>query len=279
MAQLGLTGMPERLFACTPSRLATWQDCPRRYRMTYLDRPRLPQGPPAAHTSLGVAVHNALREWWLQPLARRTPDRAGALLRGGWSGLGFRDVEHSAAWAERSAAMVTSYAATLDPAVEPVAVERTVATKTPRLAVSGRVDRLDEREGRLVVVDYKTGRRPLGADDARGSAALALYALAAARTLRRSCHRVELHHLPTGAVHVAEHTDATLARHLARVEVVAAEAVAAERSLTAGEPGAREEAFPARPGPLCGWCERLAHCPEGRSSGPRREPWAALGEP
>ena len=48
----------------------------------------------------------------------------------------------------------------------------------------------------LVVVDYKTGRHLLSTDDARSSLALALYALAAGRVLRRPCHRVELHHLP-----------------------------------------------------------------------------------
>ncbi|MBV9293834.1 MAG: recombinase RecB, partial [Frankiales bacterium] len=40
--------MPARLFSCTPSRLATWQDCPRRYRFTYVDRPAPPKGPPWA---------------------------------------------------------------------------------------------------------------------------------------------------------------------------------------------------------------------------------------
>ncbi len=52
--------------------------------------------------------------------------------------------------------------------------------------------------GELVVVDYKTGRHVLTVDDARTSLALALYALAAERVMRRPCRRVELHHLPTG---------------------------------------------------------------------------------
>ena len=39
MEQLGFEGMPRRLYSCTPTRLATWLDCPRRYRMTYIDRP------------------------------------------------------------------------------------------------------------------------------------------------------------------------------------------------------------------------------------------------
>ena len=48
----------------------------------------------------------------------------------------------------------------------------TVATRTERLAVSGRVDRLDQRGDEVVVVDYKTGRRGLTTDDARGGIAL-----------------------------------------------------------------------------------------------------------
>src|SRR6185437_5271803 len=110
---------------------------------------------------------------------------------------------------------------------EPAGVERTVGARTERIAVSGRIDRLDERPAdggtELVVVDYKTGRRPLSTDDARTSLPLALYAVAAARVLRRPCHRVELHHLPARAVHAWAHTDATLARHLGRAEDIAAE--------------------------------------------------------
>ena len=58
--QLGLEGMPTALFVCTPSRLTNWLDCPRRYRMTYLDRPSPQKGPPWAHYTVGAAVHLAL---------------------------------------------------------------------------------------------------------------------------------------------------------------------------------------------------------------------------
>ena len=85
--------------------------------------------------------------------------------------------------------MVEGYVARLDPADEPVGIERTVATRTDMIVLSGRIDRLDARPTEagteLVVVDYKTGRHLLTVDDVRGSLALALYALAAARVLRR----------------------------------------------------------------------------------------------
>src|ERR1700728_2871659 len=84
--QLGFEGMPRRLYSCTPTRLTAWLDCPRRYRMSYLDRPVPQKGPPWGHNSLGASVHNALAGWWRLPLARRTAQGAGALLEAGWGG-------------------------------------------------------------------------------------------------------------------------------------------------------------------------------------------------
>ena len=272
--QLGFAGMPKPLFSCTPSRLTAWVDCPRRYRMTYLDRPRPAPGPAWAHNSFGASVHNALAGWWRLPRRRRTPTAAGDLLDTGWSAEGFRDAEQSSAWRSRARAMVEGYVGDrLDPDVEPVGVERTLAARTETLALSGRVDRLDDRDGELVVVDYKTGRRPLGVDDARGSLALALYAVAAGRTLRRPCWRVELHHLPTGEVHAWEHTTESLDRQLRRSADIAGEIVAA-----GVDPGADPGRFPARPGSQCGWCSMRAHCPEGQAAAAARQPWEGLGD-
>jgi RecB family exonuclease len=268
--QLDLAGMPARLFACTPSRLSTWLDCPRRYKFVYVDRPTPAKGPPWAHNSVGATVHAALAAWWSLPVERRTATAAGALVRQKWIGLGFRDDEQARQWRDRAAEMVTAYAERLDPYDEPVGVERTVAMRTAALAFSGRIDRLDRRGDELVVVDYKTGRHVLTTDDARGSLALAMYAAAAARTLRSRCLAVELHHLPTGRVVRWEHTDATLDRHLSRAHDIAAEAASAtDRG---------DGAYPPRPGPMCGWCDFSAHCPEGRAAAPPHASWAGLAE-
>ncbi|MGI5154671.1 RecB family exonuclease [Microbispora sp. CA-102843] len=299
MEQLGLDGMPRRLYTCTPSRLNTWLDCRRRYRFTYLDRPAPQKGPPWAHNSVGASVHNALAAWWREPYDRRTPVMAAVLLTNGWIREGFRDEEQSATWRDRAREMVSSYVATLDPGDEPVGVERTVATRTSVIAVSGRVDRLDRRGDELVVVDYKTGRRPPTSDDARSSIALAVYAIASSRMMRRACHRVELHHLPSGTVAEWEHTDESLARHLRRAEDIATEAADADDAYRewAGRakgsvPAPRREdgggalavppeidrLFPPEPGSLCSWCDFRRHCPEGRAASPDRLPWDALAE-
>ncbi len=282
MEQLGFDGMPPRLYACTPTRLTTWLDCPRRYRMSYLDRPPPPKGPPWAHNSLGASVHNALAGWWRLPRRQRTVARAGDLLESGWIGDGFADDAQSAAHRRQCRGMVERYVAGLDPAVEPLGVERTVATRTDLIAVSGRIDRLDDRRGagglpgELVVVDYKTGRHLLTVDDARTSLALALYALAASRVMRRPCRRVELHHLPSGSVLGWEHTEESLARQLGRAEAIAAECAAADERYREGGPVASQELFAPRPGSWCSWCDFRARCPEGTAAAELRRPWDGL---
>lgn len=271
--QPGLFPEPTRLFACTPSRLAAFEDCPRRYRFTYLDRPTPPKGPPWAHNSLGASVHTALKAWFDLPPAQRVPGMANALLKATWVREGYRDIDQERQAYGRALQWLRTYLEGLDPAAQPLAVERTVATKTAVLALSGRVDRLDEVDGELVIVDYKTGRTGLGPDDARSSRALALYAIAASSMFRRPCRRVELHHLPTGTVAAHEHTEQSLARHLRRAEQTATDAMAAEQAVRDGaDPDA---AFPTNAGSLCGWCDFRRVCPAG-SSRTGQEPWAGL---
>jgi RecB family exonuclease len=272
--QLDLDGMPQRLYPCTPTRLSTWLDCPRRYRMAYLDRPPRPKGPPWAHNSVGASVHNALAGWWRLARRERTAAAAGELLDAGWITEGFADAGQCERHRQRARSIVQRYVSGLDPAREPAGVERTVAAKTDRIVLSGRIDRLDVADG-LVVVDYKTGRQRLTVDHARSSMALALYALTAGRVLRRDCRRVELHHLPAGAVLAWEHTPQSLQRQLQRAEDIAAECAAADAQFQA-DPAAGEQLFRPRPGPGCGWCDFRAHCPEGLAAAPPRRPWDGL---
>lgn len=232
-----------------------------------------PKGPAWAHNSVGASVHTALRNWWDVPPERRDSTAIGALLRATWVREGYRDEAQERAVFTAALSWLDSYLSGLEPDFEPVAFERVIAAKTSVLALSGRADRIDRRGDELVIVDYKTGRFGLDSDDARGSQALALYAFAAARTFRRACHRVELHHLPTGTVAAHEHTDAALDRHVKRAEDTARDIKTAERQMADGVPG--DEAFPTRPSTFCGWCDFRKVCPGGASV-PAHEPWQGV---
>ena len=287
--------MPTKLWSCTPTKLTTWSQCPRRYLFTYLDRRA--KGAPWAHNSVGLSAHNALRDWFVSlPSDRRTPSAAADFVTRNWIDRGFRDDAQSLQWRDRTADMTSSYAATLDPADEPIGVERQVSAPVGRLALSGRVDRIDLRPDgdaeQVVIVDYKTGRRSLTEDDVKSSLALAVYVVAARRTLRRPARRAELHHLPTGTVVAHDFSEEQLDRHVQRMNDIAVEAQGAEhawrnglgeRAVAAGDGELEaiqeiDAVFSPRPSTSCSWCDVRQWCPEGRTASVTIEPWAALGD-
>lgn len=267
-------GMPTPLYAASPTRLLTWLDCPRRYRMHYLDLPRPKPRPQRAHTSVGLATHNALRDWWDLPRRERSAAAGAELVRRAWIDVGFVDPDQSARWRATVQGEVTAYLSQVDPDRSPRGIERTVSIKTRTITMTGRVDRLDERGDELVVVDYKTSRRPSTHEEARTSLALALYAAAAWKMFRRRCVRVELHHVPSGTVASHTHTAESLQRKLAEAESIAQDARAADVSFA--DLGVESPVFPARPSPLCSWCDYRSLCPEGQQMGPEKSSWAAL---
>lgn len=276
--QLELAGLPRPLFSATPSRLTTFE-CPRRYRMTYVDRPPAPKGSPWAHNTVGAVLHVALARWWQLEPTRRTPEAGAELVRRYWQQDGFESAEQSEAWRDQAADWLRQY---LGDELrrnagrrEPRGIERTVTARTAVLAVSGRADRIDERDGELVIVDYKSGRTMLGPQDARRSIALAMYAVAAEQTLYRRCRRVELHHLPSGTIAAYEHTDESLAEQIQRAEKLATGITAALDEVAGGADPV--EAFPPNPGPSCSWCDFRRLCPEGRAASVPRQSWDGLG--
>ncbi|WP_179956779.1 RecB family exonuclease [Amycolatopsis anabasis] len=274
---------PRRLTKVSPARLATFEDCPRRYRMAYLDRPTPQRTGPWAHSTLGAVVHNALRALFDLPVEKRTPARAAALLTEHWKDAGFADAAQAAIYRERAKSWVADYVEENDVTIDPVGLERWISAPVnpheggranPTMIIEGRADRIDERDGELVIIDYKTGRRPPDEYEARGSQALAMYAVASARTLRRPCHRVELHHVPTGTIAAAEHTDDSLRRQLVRAEETAEDLRLAADTLAAG--GDADVLFPPQTGRRCAWCDFRPSCAEGQQAAPAAKSWDLL---
>lgn len=274
--QLGLEGIPGELIRVTPARLSTWAGCPRRYRMAYLDRPTPRRGGAWANATLGAVVHNALRAYFALRPAQRTPQRAAELVRECWKSDGFSGPDQVAEYRRRAQGWVRDYVAELPADSTPVAVERWVSAPVGEIIAEGRVDRVDDRDGELVVVDYKTGRYGLRAEDARDSLALGLYALAVGKNLHRPCSRVELHHVPTGSIASWEHTAESLGGLRARAERLADELSSAAAELANGADA--DETFPVKPGSQCSWCDFRAHCTEGKRAAPDLPPWALLGD-
>lgn len=266
--------------ALSPSRLDTWESCPRRFWYAVIERvPSVGW----AHLSLGNAVHRALRDWWDAPPAARTTSRVDALVGQHWRSAGFRDEAQEAQWRTVAASMVWRYVQALDATWQPFGCERSLGAMIAGAPVNGQIDRLDPDPAdpqALVVVDYKTGSSVPSGDIARSSRALVLYAHFVERALGRRCTRVELHHVPSGQVAAWVHTPDTMARHLSRASDLIGEVTNAVLRWRGGQcdASALDQLFPPQPGPLCGYCDAWARCAVGQAATARRQPWDGLAD-
>jgi putative RecB family exonuclease len=284
MSQLGFdfgVQQPRKLVKVSPARLANFDGCARRYRMAYLDRPQPRRTGPWAHSTLGAVVHNALRNLFDLPTAKRLPHRAAALVVEHWKDAGFADAEQAGRYRGRAKRWIAEYVEQNDVSADPVGLERWVSAPVspgedakPSMIIEGRADRIDQRDGELVIVDYKTGRRPPDEHDARSSQALAIYAVAASHTLRKPCRKVELHHLPSGTIAAAEHTEESLRRQLVRAGQTAEDLRVAADTLEEG--GDAQALFPASTGKHCSWCDFRPSCAEGQQAALPAQPWELL---
>jgi putative RecB family exonuclease len=128
------------------------------------------------------------------------------------------------------------------------------------LALLGRIDRIDRDGEGLHIIDYKTGA-PREADPLQ----LQMYALIVARKFDPAPIRASYHCLETGEWVTQEATDETMAQALEDVRLQVTVIVA-------------EREYPASPGALCGYCDFLELCPEGKAF-LESDPGAPGGEP
>lgn len=170
----------------SPSTLQTLVDCPLRW---LLER-NGGRDARDVRSALGTLIHT------LAANPGATEEQMVAELERVWAELPFDADWYSANELERHRAMMATFAqwraetrselteAGSEVAVDGVLPPQDGASDGPVVRVRGRVDRLErDAEGRLVVVDLKTGRSPASKDDAQRHAQLAMYQLAIAEGL------------------------------------------------------------------------------------------------
>lgn len=180
----------------SPSKIATFTECPRRFQYSAIDRL---EEPPTIWTLKGTLVHSALEALYCLPADQRTLEAALAALEGAASdprfaeersALGLAALEDERFTAD-AAALVRSYFEMEDPRdIDAIGVELRVDTElslggeAEPLLLRGIIDRLDRAaDGGLTVVDYKTGRAPRVGHEREKLAGVETYALLCERAL------------------------------------------------------------------------------------------------
>lgn len=247
----------------SPSRAGDFKTCPLLYRFRSVDR--LPQRPTLA-TSRGTVVHAALEQLFDLPKEQRTVDAAQQLVQPAWQELLAEDPELGTLFADdadgvelqkfltQARSLVATYftmedPSRFDPAGRELLVETTVGDG---LLLRGYVDRLDEApDGRLRVVDYKTGASPREAFEAKALFQMKFYALVIWRSTGKIPAQLKLMYLADNDTLMYSPDEREL---LSLERQLGALWAAIDRSLKA-------EDFRPSPSKLCGWCDFKDLCP------------------
>ena len=243
----------------SPSRASDFTTCPLLFRFRSIDR--LPEEPSPAAVR-GTLVHRALELLYDLPAAERTLTEAGRLVEAAFAELERDEPELAEALrtgpegaVELGAeALLESYFRLEDPTrLEPHARELAVSAEvTPQFSLRGFIDRVDRTDdGRVRIVDYKTGRSPGVGFEAKAMFQMRFYALVWWRMTGEVPTLLQLMYLSDRAV-IRYEPDEDDLRATERRILALRDAI---------ERAADAERFEATPSRLCDWCSHRALCP------------------
>ncbi|NKY43371.1 RecB family exonuclease [Nocardia cerradoensis] len=257
--------------ALSPSRAIDFKQCPLKYRLRAIDR--IPETP-GRDAVRGTVVHAVLESLYGLPSGERVPERAAALVEPAWQRLLADRPEIEVVleqgglppFLDEVSRLVRGYyhlenPTGFDPESCESLVEVRLADGSP---LRGYVDRIDiAPDGRLRVVDYKTGRTPAPDAEQKALFQLKFYALIMYRTRGVAPAELRLLYLRDGQIL----TYAPDADELVRFERILSALWAA--ITTAG----RDGDFPPRPGWSCKFCEYRSLCPAYGGTPPPYPGW------
>lgn len=253
---------PTRL---SPTSVSTFRQCPRRWKFRYVDK--LPDPPGEAALS-GTLAHRVLEGLLGLDPVERTLESARELARDVWTevradddfialGLdddGIRNFKWTA-WRAIEGLWDLEDPTTVDI----VATETEVSVNIGGVPFIGYIDRLEQDADGLVISDYKSGRAPGRRFSAGRLEQVLLYAAALAEMNGSLPARARL-------MYLGQRIDEAEVNAEAVADVTARLVETWEELLQRTETGD----FPPRPGPLCGWCAFVRHCPDGLAEVERR---------
>lgn len=200
----------------SPTRLKTFLACHMMYRLEYVEKVGRFYHKARAGYTFGSTLHQTLQNFHEGGgSAHVSVEQLVERLETDWQSQGYRDADHEQAHKEAATEILQTYHAA---AVERAEITRTFLTEKMLkwdmgpFVLTGRIDRVDEHvaDGDLEIVDYKSGRLDVTADDVKGALAMTIYQLLVKRNWPERHVFATIHALRGGVTASASFTDQEL---------------------------------------------------------------------
>jgi putative RecB family exonuclease len=253
ISQADTYALPEYM---SPSSLATFDQCPLKFKYYRLDRLEQVPSEPAI---IGSFVHEVIEYLYLLPSEDRTLAAARTIARQKWEETWegeyhtipnpspINEFRWKVWW------LIENYFAMEDPtSIEPTGIEDEIRGELNGVPMLGLIDRWSMEDHQIVVSDYKTGKKPRPRYEWEKQKQITIYGILLGNELDREVKRAELIYLKPGK----------FARYNMDPEVVDRVTEEVTDTWTQVQVACKTGKFETRTGPLCNWCDYKAICPE-----------------
>ncbi len=266
------------------SSVSTYRNCPLSYKFYYVDW--LPTFPKAA-LSFGQSIHAALRDFYQEiketakknsstdsnqlssvnptlPFSSPLPlERLLFYLRLNWSSEGYKNKGEQTEYYQKGEQILKTYYEENKYSFKPpYAIEERFEINFDGFLLTGVIDRVDETDEGLEIIDYKTSQFVPDEQEIRSDLQLPIYHLAAEKKWSSKPHRLTLYFLnPSNRNNPGEKPKYKYSFSLEDSEVKKVEEILYQ-TLEAIRRDKERNHFEARPNKFCQWCDFKLICPE-----------------
>jgi len=256
VSDLELYATPEYM---SPSSIGTFNQCPMRYKFAKLDRISEPSTEPQV---LGSFVHEILEELFKLDAKDRNESSARQIGKGLWNHSWSQEfanlpdqvsTENEFRW--KAWWCVENYFALEDPtSFDAVGIEQKVNGDIDGVPIFGIIDRWTLEDGKMVISDYKTGKKPKPRYEWEKQMQIMIYSILLEQMTEYEVKEAELIYLKFPSKAVYKPTEKVISNVKANIVQTWDELVT---SCSTG-------VFETRTGPLCNWCSFKGMCPAWR---------------
>lgn len=227
------------------SQIDTYTNCGLQYKFRYvLNIP----SPPSHVLSFGQSMHETLKDYYTKKLLGQSPDlnELLSLYKEAWVPAGYLDKDHEKLrFAQGQELLEKYYKENSSKHVKHIAIEKSFKLYLEGTKFIGKIDRIDEVDGGVEIIDYKTGSSKNKGGDTDDQ--LNIYAYGVINAMRLNPVKLTYYFLETGEKMSFDANKALIESSKQRILDTAEE-------INAGK-------FEPNPGMICKWCDYRNICP------------------